>query len=88
TFRAVRRHRGRWLPHCVAGSVVLGALVTAVLPTILLTFLLLFLSPDELNVMLNSGSFLQILLTGGGSLLWKGVFAFLAGASAYYFIKV
>ncbi len=87
-FRAIRRRRGRWLPHLVAGTVALGALATAVLPVILYLLLAILTSPDQLQTLSESGGLLPLLLSGGGSLLWKGVFAFLAGGAAYYFIKV
>ncbi|MCP4424285.1 MAG: hypothetical protein GY803_07340, partial [Chloroflexi bacterium] len=54
-FWAVRRHRGRWLSHVVAGAVVLGAGI------IMLMF---------------------------GLSIWTGVYAFMAAASAFYFVKV
>lgn len=87
-FWAIRRRRGRWLPHLVAGTVALGALATAVLPVVFYLLLALLTSPDQLQAMITSGGFVSLLLSGGGSLLWKGVFAFMAGAAAYYFIKV
>ncbi len=54
-FWAVRRHRGRWLSHVVAGAVVLGA---------------------------------GMMMLVYGFSLWTGVYAFMAAASAYYFVKV
>ena len=55
-FFVVRRRRGRWLPHLVAATLVMGA-----------------------------GLFI---LLGFGSLIWTGLYAILAAASAYYFMKV
>ncbi len=54
-FWAVRRHRGRWLSHVVAGAVVVGA---------------------------------GLMMLVFGLSLWTGVYAFMAAASAYYFVKV
>lgn len=55
-FWAVRRRRGRYVPHLVAATVVLGALVAW--------------------------------FFGGGSFIWLGIYAFMAAAAAYYFVKV
>jgi hypothetical protein len=88
-FRVLRRRRGRWLPHLVAGTVVLGAVITLVIPFLATLLFTALASPEQIEAIYSSGStFLTLLLSGGGSLIWTGVYAFMAAGAAYYFVKV
>lgn len=84
-FRAVRRRRGRWLAHVVGGSVVLGAVLVRGVPFITSLIIASQLAPEQIEA---AGGLLRLLLSGGGSLLWTGIYAFLAAGAAYYFVKV
>lgn len=87
-FWAVRRRRGRYLSYLVGGTVVLGALFKLFAPTIISLLIGLLLSPEQINALFASGSGFMRLLMSGGSLIWTGLYAFLAAAAAYYFVKV
>ena len=89
TFWAVRRRRGRRLPHLVAAAVILGALIKLIVPFLVSLVITLVLSPEQVQALVTSGSsLLGLLLGGGGSFLWTGLYAFLAAGAAYYFVKV
>jgi len=85
-FFAVRRRRGRDLAHLVGGTVVLGAIIVKALPFLLSIFAAL-LMPSAVESA-GGASNLAFFLSGGASLLWTGVYAFLAAGAAYYFVKV
>jgi hypothetical protein len=88
-FWSVRRRRGRYLPHLVAGTVVLGAFIKLAAPAIVSIVIGLLLSPEQIQALFASGStLLALLMSGGGSFIWTGLYAFLAAASAYYFVRV
>lgn len=88
-FWAVRRRRGRYLSHLVAGTVVLGALVKLMAPTIVTLVIGMLLAPEQIEALFVSGStWLRLLLSGGGSFIWTGLYAFLAAGAAYYIVKV
>jgi hypothetical protein len=88
-FWAVRRRRGRYLSYLVGATVVLGALIKLAGPFIVSVVFALLLSPEQLQALLTSGNTLVgLLLRGGGSLIWTGLYAFLAAGAAYYFVKV
>lgn len=88
-FWALRRRRGRWLPHLVAGTVILGVAITLIVPILFSLLIAALASPEQIEAFYTSGSnFLTLLLSGGGSILWKGIYAFMAAGAAYYFVKV
>jgi len=74
-FVVVRRRRGRWLPHTVAASVVVGSLIRPLGSALLV----LLVAPPE--VLPPGVNLLSIAFSG---ILWPVIFAVLAAGAAYY----